>query len=106
MICSEKEIIEAAGLIANAKHLVAFTGAGISVESGIPPFRGEGGIWSRYDPSILDIDYFSSHPSESWEAISKIFYDYFLDASPNPAHYILAHLEQKGMLKCGDYPEY
>ena len=51
MIGSEKEIIEAAGLIVNANHLVAFTGAGISVESGIPPFRGEGGIWSRYDPS-------------------------------------------------------
>ncbi len=99
MICSEKEIIEAAGLIVNARHLVAFTGAGISVESGIPPFRGEGGIWSKYDPSILDIDYFSSHPSKSWEVISKIFYDYFLDAEPNAAHYLLANLERKGMLK-------
>ena len=46
MVCSEQDIIKAAGWIANAKHLVAFTGAGISVESGIPPFRGEGGIWS------------------------------------------------------------
>jgi len=99
MIGSEKEIIEAAGLIVNARHLVAFTGAGISVESGIPPFRGEGGIWSRYDPSILDIEYFSSHPSESWEVISEIFYKYFLDAEPNPAHYLLASLERKGMLK-------
>ena len=99
MIGSEKEIIEAAGLIVNAKHLVAFTGAGISVESGIPPFRGEGGIWSQYDPSILDIDYFSSHPSESWEVISKIFYTYFLDAIPNPAHFLLAKLEMKGMMK-------
>ena len=96
---SEKEIIEAAGLIVNAKHLVAFTGAGISVESGIPPFRGEGGIWSKYDPSILDIDYFFSHPSESWEVISKMFYEYFLDAEPNPAHYFLATLEQKGILR-------
>lgn len=99
MIGSEKEIIEAASLIVNANHLVAFTGAGISVESGIPPFRGEGGIWSRYDPSNLDIDYFSSHPSESWEVISQIFYDYFLDAQPNPAHYLLARLEQNGMLR-------
>jgi NAD-dependent deacetylase len=99
MNCSEQEIIEAAGLIVNAKHLVAFTGAGISVESGIPAFRGEGGIWSQHDPSILDIDYFCSHPSESWQAISKIFYQYFLDAKPNPAHYLLAKLEKKGMLK-------
>ncbi len=94
----EKEIIEAAGLIANANHLVAFTGAGISVESGIPPFRGEGGIWSQYDPSILDIDFFSSNPNESWEVISKIFYEYFVDAQPNPAHYLLAKLEKRGML--------
>lgn len=99
MIGSEKEIIEAAGLIVNAKHLVAFTGAGISVESGIPPFRGEGGIWSKYDPSILDIDFFFSHPSESWEVISKMFYEYFLEAEPNPAHYFLASLEQKGILR-------
>lgn len=96
---SEREIIEAAGLIVNARHLVAFTGAGISVESGIPPFRGEGGIWSKYDPSTLDIDYFSSHPSESWKVIYQIFYDFFMDARPNQAHYLLARLEQHGMLK-------
>lgn len=99
MICSEQDIIRAAGWIANAKHLVAFTGAGISVESGIPPFRGEGGIWSQYDPSILDIDYFFKHPLESWEAISEIFYSYFLDARPNAAHRLLARMEQEGMLK-------
>ena len=99
MICSEQDIIKAAGWIVNAKHLVAFTGAGISVESGIPPFRGDGGIWSSYDPSILDIDFFCKHPLESWEAISEIFYSYFLDARPNPAHYLLARMEQEGMLK-------
>jgi NAD-dependent deacetylase len=99
MVCSEKDIIKAAGWIVNAKHPVAFTGAGISVESGIPPFRGEGGIWSKYDPSILDIDYFCKHPAESWEGISKIFYSHFLDARPNPAHYLLARMEREGMLK-------
>ena len=99
MVCSEQDIIKAAGIIAEAKHLVAFTGAGISVESGIPPFRGEGGIWSKHDPSILDIDFFCKHPLESWEAISKIFYEYFIDASPNAAHYLLARMEKEGMLK-------
>ncbi|MCX6377836.1 MAG: hypothetical protein NTU88_17695 [Armatimonadetes bacterium] len=43
-------IHESAALIRQARHLTAFTGAGISVESGIPPFRGSGGLWSRYDP--------------------------------------------------------
>jgi NAD-dependent deacetylase len=99
MNCSEQEIIQAAGIIANAKHLVAFTGAGISVESGIPAFRGEDGIWSKYDPSILDIDYFCSNPSESWKAISQIFYQFFLDARPNPAHYLLSRMEKEGMLQ-------
>ncbi|MGA2381786.1 MAG: hypothetical protein ABSG85_21015 [Spirochaetia bacterium] len=37
-------IAEAASLIRSAKYLTAFTGAGISVESGIPPFRGPGGL--------------------------------------------------------------
>ena len=99
MICSEQDIIKAAGWIANADHLVAFTGAGISVESGIPPFRGEGGIWSRYDPSILDIDYFNGHPQKSWETIADIIYNYFIDARPNAAHRLLARMEQENMLK-------
>ena len=98
MNCTEQEIIKAAGLIANARHLVAFTGSGISVESGIPAFRGEGGIWSKHDPSILDIDFFCSNPADAWQAISEIFYQYFQGARPNPAHYLLARLEKKGML--------
>jgi NAD-dependent deacetylase len=99
MVCSEQDIIKAAGWIVNAKHPVAFTGAGISVESGIPPFRGEGGIWSVYDPSILEIDYFHRRPEESWEVIAEIFYKYFQNARPNPAHKLLARMEQEGMLK-------
>ncbi len=96
---AERTIIEAAGLISNAKHLVAFTGAGISVESGIPPFRGEGGIWSRYDPRNLEIEYFSSHPERSWKVISEIFYDFFMEAKPNHAHNLLARLEKEGILR-------
>jgi len=99
MLCSEQDIIKAAGWIANAKYPVAFTGAGISVESGIPPFRGEGGIWSKHDPSILDIDYFCQNPAESWKAIAEIFYHYIMDASPNAAHQLLARMENEGMLE-------
>ena len=60
-------IEKAADLIKNAKHITAFTGAGISVESGIPPFRGKDGLWSKFDPIFLEINYFHSNPLESWK---------------------------------------
>ncbi len=88
-----------AAIIKKANHLICFTGAGVSVESGIPPFRGEAGIWNRYDPQLLDIGYFMNNPERSWEAIREIFYDFFEVAKPNAAHEILAEMEKEGMLK-------
>jgi NAD-dependent deacetylase len=96
----EKLIRQAASLISESNHLIAFTGAGISVESNIPPFRGEDGLWSKYDPSILDLNVFYSKPAESWKVIKEIFYDFFGSAKPNPAHIGLARLEEMGLLKC------
>jgi NAD-dependent deacetylase len=87
-------------LIRESKFTTAFTGAGISVESGIPPFRGEGGLWSKYDPRLLDIAYFMENPQESWTVIKEIFYDYFGNALPNPAHHVLASMENNGLLHC------
>ena len=96
---TEHAIHEAASLIRGAGHLTAFTGAGISVESGIPPFRGPGGLWGKYDPRTLEIDYFLSHPEKAWPVIRKIFYENFGRARPNRAHLALAHLEEHGLLK-------
>jgi NAD-dependent deacetylase len=93
------QIAEAARLIRAAKHLTAFTGAGISVESGIPPFRGEGGLWSKYDPRLLEIRYFLGHPEVAWPVLKEIFYDHFRAARPNRAHEVLAAWEARGMLK-------
>jgi len=90
--------IEVLSKLNAANHIVAFTGAGISVESGIPPFRGENGIWNKYDPRSLEIDYFYQHPEESWLVIREIFYSHFNKAVPNAAHYFMAELEQKGKL--------
>jgi len=75
---------EAAKIIKNSKKLVAFTGAGISVESGIPTFRGKNGLWSKYNPIILDIDYFKENPKQSWLKIKEIFYDYKYLIKSNP----------------------
>ncbi len=95
----QEKIRQAAALIRNAKHAIAFTGAGISVESGIPPFRGEKGIWNRYDPATLELHYFLSDPQTSWKAIKEIFYEFFGEAKPNKAHTGLAKLEQAGLIK-------
>jgi len=85
--------------IRNAKYLVAFTGAGISVESNIPPFRGENGIWNKFDPKTLDIDYFANNPVECWSQITQMFFDVIDIAKPNTAHYCLAKLEEQNILK-------
>ena len=96
---SVDEYRRAAEMISTAHNLVAFTGAGISTESGIPPFRGLGGIWDRYDARILEIGYFLSNPAESWRAIREIFYENIDGAEPNLAHKALAYWENLGVLK-------
>ncbi len=85
----------AADLICRANHVTAFCGAGISVECGIPPFRGSNGLWNKYDPKFLELDYFLQNPKESWELIREIFFDFFGKASPNAAHFALARMEEK-----------
>jgi len=95
----DSNIEKAAEIIKNSKHLTAFTGAGISVESGIPPFRGPSGLWAKYDPSILDLQYYLNNPERSWPVIKELFFDFFGSAKPNAAHYALAKLEKAGILK-------
>jgi NAD-dependent deacetylase len=82
-----------------ARYCVAFTGAGISVESGIPPFHGENGLWSRYDPIFLDIEFFRRKPAASWKKIKEIFYETLVKAEPNGAHYFLSKLQKRGILE-------
>jgi NAD-dependent deacetylase len=95
----------AAEAIAGAGWLTAFSGAGISVESGIPPFRGANGVWEKYDPQILDLDYFAAHPERSWPAIREMFTAFLgtdgrTPVKPNRAHEVLARWEREGRLQC------
>ncbi len=91
-------IKKAADIIRQANRVTAFTGAGISVESGIPPFRGEDGLWSKYDPDILLMDNYLHKTSEVWSVIKKLFFDFFGGAQPNQAHYVLSWMEKHGFL--------
>jgi len=93
------KIKQAANLIYSAKRVTAFTGAGISVESGIPPFRGADGIWAKYDPIILDLDFYHKRTNESWPIIKELFFDFFGKAKPNAAHLILAKWECESIIK-------
>lgn len=94
-----KEYQKAADLIRHSRHVTVFTGAGVSVESGVPPFRGENGLWNEYDPIILDLKNFYKNPEESWITIKEIFYDYFGKAEPNAAHRVIARLEADGYVQ-------
>ena len=85
-------------LLENSKHTTVFTGAGISVESGIPPFRGENGLWNKYDPDRFTLQEFMNNPRESWELNKKVFYDMFKNKNPNQAHEILAKWEDEGLV--------
>lgn len=96
---SDELLNKAADAVLGSVHAVVFSGAGISVESGIPPFRGQGGLWSKYDPSFIEINNFYKHPKECWIQIKKIFYDFMGTAKPNAAHLAVAELEKRGYVK-------
>jgi len=95
----EKKIDQVAGMIAKAGKVVVFTGAGISTESGIPDFRGPGGLWTKYDPDDFTIDKFlGSHAQRKkmWERLRE---GGFMDeAKPNAAHLAIVDLEKMGKL--------
>lgn len=96
----ESLIEKAADILVESKLTLAMTGAGISVESGIPDFRSAEGLWSKYDPAeYATIDAFRAGPERVWEMLREME-DVIGRARPNKAHYGLGELEKLGYLHC------
>lgn len=85
--------------IVSAKYLAAFTGAGVSVLSGIPDFRGKNGLYKTPEAEkMFDISVFRSDPSVYYN-MSKDFIYGLNEKQPSVVHKVLALLEEKGILK-------
>lgn len=90
-----------ADMILDSERIVVFTGAGVSTESGIPDFRGPGGIWTRFDPDDFTITkflYSEETRKKQWRIL--VGEGFFSDIKPNKAHYAIATLEALGKLDC------
>ncbi len=101
---SDEQILEAAEMVLAARYPIALTGAGMSVESGIPPFRGPGGLWTKYgEPPMNGYQIFLADPKKGWEdRIRRQDDELFAPlkvAEPNPGHRAFAELERMGVLR-------
>ena len=99
----EDSIKQAAEIISKADYAIAFSGAGMSAESGIPTFRDPGGIWDRFDPGEIGssgglMAFAVRNPERIREFLSESV-NTFKRADPNPGHFSLSDLEKMGILK-------
>lgn len=96
---TEEKVRKAAEWIIGSKQTSVMTGAGASVESGIPDFRSKNGLWSRYDPEeYATIFSFIEDPAKVWNMLAELI-ETIEGAEPNPGHKALAALESMGMLE-------
>jgi NAD-dependent deacetylase len=89
---------QARDLISKSTRISTLTGAGISVGSGIPDFRSEGGLWNRYDPNeFATYESFINNPEKFW-TMGQELAEVLLKAKPNEAHLALTKIENMGKL--------
>ena len=108
MNSTDPNLEQAAQHIVSSQYVVALVGAGLSVESGVPTFRGPGGLWTKLgEPSMNGFQDFVRDPATWWKAQKNQqrdpdrahFREAIEKAKPNQGHYALADLEHMGILK-------
>ncbi len=102
----DDDLARAAEAILGAGYVAAMTGAGLSVESGIPPFRGPGGLWTKHgEPPLNGFEEFLRDPKAAWEARlnprgpMRELWNTLRSAAPNEGHRALVALEKMGLLR-------
>jgi NAD-dependent deacetylase len=97
-LSDHSSLAEPAGVLASSRKAVVISGAGISVESGIPDFRSPGGLWEKFDPmEYAYIETFRNDPEKAWQLFREVGRT-LAGKVPNRAHYVLAELEERGLL--------
>jgi NAD-dependent protein deacetylase/lipoamidase len=103
---SASDLEAAAAILREASYAISLVGAGISAESGVPTFRGEGGLWKKYgEPDTRGYQRFLEDPADWWrQALERRKSMPELGAAletaePNPAHVALAELERMGLMR-------
>ncbi len=96
---TNSDVSQLAMLLRRARHAIVFTGAGVSAESGIPTFRGRGGLWEKFDPmKLASLEGFRENPMEVWRWY-RMRMELIAKARPNPAHIVIARLQERGLVK-------
>ena len=94
-----KWLVAAAEALSRAERGLALTGAGISVESGIPDFRSDGGLWQTFPPErFATLPAFRTDPQRVWRMLHAM-HALVSTAAPNPGHLALAEMEHWGLIR-------
>lgn len=86
-------------IIKDSNHAIVFTGAGISVGSGLPTFRDDNGVFSKFDVKFFELNYYLENVALAWSTIKEVFYNYNEAKEPSLAHTVLAKMEKSGLIK-------
>lgn len=106
MVGAMDDLTAVAECLRRARYAIALTGAGLSVESGIPPFRGPGGLWTKHgEPPMNGYQRFLADPKRAWEerlspsGPMAELWAALRAAEPNAGHRALVELEDAGVLQ-------